>query len=99
MGRVGFDISIAVGGFYFGLKLEISVEFFIVRLDFFSRHIYIYIVASFFPLIIYIYIYIYICICICIYVYVYIYIYIYIYIEYSLFLRYIARCVCRAWNI
>ena len=43
MGRVGFDISIAVGGFCFGLKLDISVEFFIVRLDFFSRHIYIYI--------------------------------------------------------
>ena len=43
MGKVGFDISIAVGGFCFGLKLDISVEFFIVRLDFFSRHIYIYI--------------------------------------------------------
>ena len=48
MGRVGFDISIAVGGFFFGLKLDISVEFFIVKLDFF-RGIYIYI---------YIYIYI-----------------------------------------
>ena len=41
VGRVGFDISIAVGGFCIGLKLEISVEFFIVRLNFFSRHTYI----------------------------------------------------------
>ena len=78
MGRVGFDISIAVGGFYFGLKLEISVEFFIVRLDFFSRHIYIYSRVLFSSHNIYIYIYI--CVYVYIYMYMYIYIYIYIYI-------------------